>query len=190
MTAPQWASALFGAVFALWGLAAFIRLRTSRLRAVMALIVGAFLLYAGFRPAIIEWMGPDSDALRLRWIVALLSVATLTATLEAIRVSRMRARNALFWIAVSLGLLAGSLFPPLAAAARRLTGMSFEAIVVAGLTAFVFFLLFRLCIEISDLRAKLAELARALALAEEKLRRLSAAKTDGQRSARPSDPPA
>jgi 4-amino-4-deoxy-L-arabinose transferase-like glycosyltransferase len=178
MTAPQWVSAAAGTLIAGVGAVAFVRDRTLRLRALISLIVGAFLIYAAFRPAIIEWMGPDSDLLRLRWMIGLLSLAVLTATLEAIRVSRMQERYALLWLATGTGLLAGSLFPELAAAVTRLTGMSFGAIVGVALLAFVLFLLFHLCLVLSDLRERLACVTRDLARVEEKVRRLSDAPSE------------
>lgn len=172
MTPPQLVSAAAGALVCLGSLIAFFRQRTGRFRALLWLFVGAVLIYAAFRPTIIVLMGEDSDLLRLRWIVGLLSLVVLTVTLEAIRIKRMQERYALLWLAAGVCLLVGSLSTRLSAWVTRLTGMGYGAIVGVVLFAFILFLLFHLSVALSHLREQLARLAQELARVEEKLRRL------------------
>mgnify|MGYP000190005891 CR=1 FL=1 len=171
MTPPQIAAAAAGALMLIPCAWAFIRRRTLRLRALVGMLVGGGLLYAAFRPSVIVVMGPDSDALRLRWIVGLLSLTVLTITLESIRASRMRERYALLWLAAGALLLVGALSNPPARWVERLTGMSYGAVVGVTVFAFMLLLLFHLCEALSGAQDRIARIARELARVEEIVRR-------------------
>lgn len=172
MTAPQWLSAIVGSGLALASLAGFVRNKTRRFRALFWLAIGGTMVYAAFRPQIIEMIGSDSALLRLRLVVALLSFIVLTITLEAIRVARMQERYAFLWLATGVVLLTGALFGDLAVAVTRLTGMGFADTVLVVLFAFVVLMLFSLSVALSLLQHKLAQVAREAARIEERLRRL------------------
>lgn len=171
MTPPQIAAAAIGALALVPCLWAFIRRRTLRLRALAGILVGGGMLYAAFHPNVIVVMGSDSDVLRLRWIVGLLSLVVLTLTLESIRASRMQERYALLWLAAGALLLVGALSNPLARWAERLTGMSYGAVVGATVFAFMLLLLFHLCEALSGAQDRIARIARELARVEEIVRR-------------------
>lgn len=174
MTPPQMVAAAFGIAILSLSAVFFVRNRIFRFRALVGLIAGTGLLHAALHPEVIIIMGPDSDVLRLRWIIGLLSLLVSTATLEAIRAGRMRERYALLWLVSSATLLIGSLSPLLSRWIGRLTGMSFAA--VAGVTVFAFLLLlvFHLCVALSGAQDRIAALTRELALLDERLRRLTA----------------
>ncbi|MDZ4199076.1 MAG: DUF2304 domain-containing protein, partial [Kiritimatiellia bacterium] len=152
MTPPQMISAGVGCLLCLGSLFVFVRRRTGRFRALIWLFVGAVLVYAAYRPTIIELMGEDSDLLRLRWMVGLLSLVVLTVALEAIRISRMQERYALLWMAAGACLLVGSVSTRLSDWATRLTGMSYVVIVGVGLISFMLLLLFHLSVALSHQR--------------------------------------
>jgi len=133
------------------------------------------MVYVGFRPHIIEYLGEDGTELRLRLVVALLSFIMLSVTLEAIRVSRMQERYAFLWLATGMLLFLGALSPLLAIWGPRLTGMSYGAIVMVVLFSFIIFVLFHVSVTISRLEANVAELVRSLALADERIRKLQCA---------------
>ncbi len=173
MTAAQWLSAVFGVVTCTTAALVFVRQRTHRFKALFWLAIGLAMVFAAFRPQVIEYLGEDSVELRLRLVVALLSFIVLTVTLEAIRIGRMQERYAFLWLATGLLLLLGAVFEELATIIPRLTGISFFATVLLILFGFVMLLLFYVSVALSMLQRKLAQIARELALVEERLRRVT-----------------
>lgn len=171
MTLPQIVSAAAGAAVLAVSLHSFFRHRTRRFKALFWGAIGAAMMYAGFRPTFIEILGPDSPELRLRLIVALLSFIVLTVTLEAIRISRMQERYGFLWLATGLLLLAGAWFPELTQAIEAGTGLSYGVAVLVVIFAFILLMLFHFSVALSLAQHKLAQVARELALAEERLRR-------------------
>ncbi len=172
MTLPQIFSALIGGLILLGAASVFIRQRTRRFKALFWMAIGTAMVFAGFRPHVIEYLGEDSAELRLRLVVALLSFIVLTITLEAIRVGRMLERYAFLWLVTGLLLLLGALFQEVAWVIPQLTGISFAATVLLILFTFVMLLLFYLSVALSTLQLKLFQIARELALVEERLRRV------------------
>ena len=174
MTLPQLVSAVAGALLFAASAVFFFQSRTRRFRALFWGAIGAAMLYAGFRPTFIEVLGPDSIELRIRLVVALLSFIVLTVTLEAIRISRMQERYAFLWLATGLLLLLGALFPELAHVVSAATGIGYGMVVLVVVFAFIVLMLFHFSVALSLSQHKLAQVARELALAEERLRRLEA----------------
>jgi len=172
MTFAQILSAILGVFICLWAGTTLVRFRVHRFKALFWVAIGLAMTYAGFRPHVIEYLGDDTTELRLRLVVALLSFIVLTITLEAIRVGRMQERYAFLWLVTGFILLMGALFEEVALIVPRITGMSFVATVILILFAFVMLLLFYLSVALSSLQLKLFQLARELALTEERLRYL------------------
>lgn len=172
MTLPQVSSALVGAIIMCVSVWAFCGHPARRFKALFWLAIGVAMIYAGFRPHVIEYLGADSLELRLRLVVALLSFMVLTVTLEAIRIGRMQERYAFLWLVTGMILLLGALFQELSMVIPRFTGISFGATIVLILFAFVMLLLFHLSVALSVLQMKVFQLTREVALAEERLRRL------------------
>ncbi len=188
MTAPQLFSAGAGAALCLASLLAFIRHKTRRFKALFWLAIGATMVYAGFRPRIIEAFGPDSAQLRLRLVVALLSFLVLTLTLESIRVARMQERHAFLWLASGLTLLVSSLFGDLTLLVTRITGMSYADTVLVVLFVILLLMLFSLSIALSRLHRNVSQAAIAVAGLEERLRRIESSRPAPQPDP-PRDPP-
>jgi hypothetical protein len=172
MTLPQMFSASVGTLIALISVIVFFHQPTRRFKAMFWFAVGLAMVFAGFQPHVIEYLGEDTLELRLRIVVALLSFIVLTVTLEAIRVGRMQERYAFLWLVTGLILLLGALFDDLAMLIPRLTGLSLAATVMVIVFAFVMLLLFYLSVALSTLQIKVFQIARELALAEERVRRL------------------
>jgi hypothetical protein len=172
MTVPQLFSAVFGGMLALVSLYFFVQFRTRRFKALFWLAVGAAMMFAGFRPTIIEVLGPDSVELRVRVIVALLSFIVLTVTLESIRVAKMQERYAFLWLATGSLLLLGALYPDLARLVAAVTGMDYTVSVLVVVFAFILLMLFQVSVALSVTQFKLGQIARELALNEERLRSL------------------
>ena len=172
MTGPQLFSLLVGVALCVVALIAFVGQRTRRFKALFWMAIGLTLVYAGFRPHFIEYFGEDTTELRLRLVVVLLSFIVLTITLETIRVGRMLERYAFLWLITGSLLLFGALFEELALIIPKWTGISFVATVLLVLFAFVLLLLFYLSVALSTAQNKLFQVSRALALTEERVRRL------------------
>ncbi len=178
MTIPQMVAAVAGGLVFAASVVTFFQHKTRRFKALFWAAIGAAMVYAGFRPTFIEVLGPDSIELRIRLIVALLSFIVLTVTLEMIRVSRMQERYGFLWLATGLLLLAGALFPDLAHAVESMTGISYGVAVLVVVFAFILLMLFHFSVALSLAQHKLAQVARELALAEERLRRVE--RKDGE----------
>ena len=174
MTIPQMAAATVGILILVASGISFFQFKTRRFKALFWAAIGAAMVYAGFRPTLIEALGPDSVELRIRLVVALLSFIVLTVTLETIRISRMQERYAFLWLATGVLLLAGALFPDLAHAVSAVTGMSYGVAVLVVVFTFILLMLFHFSVALSLTQHKLAQIARELALAEERLRRVEA----------------
>ncbi len=172
MTLPRILSVVAGALICTGSAGVFLRSRTRRFKALFWLGIGVTMVFAAFRPNLIEYLGEDSTELRVRLLVALLSFIMLTVTLEAIRVGRMQERYACLWLVAGVLLLGGALIEELALVIPRLTGISVTATAFLVVFTFGLLLLFYLSVALSSLQVKLFQIARALALAEERLRRL------------------
>ena len=172
MTLPQVFSALAGVTCCAGSLYVFFRQKTRRFKALFWLAVGATMIFAAFRPQMIELLGKDTTELRLRLVVALLSFIVLTITLEAIRVARMQERYAFLWLVTGVLLFGGAVFGDIETLVARVTGMSYGATVMVILFSFVMLMLFHFSVALSKMQNKLAQVAREAALAEERLRQL------------------
>jgi MFS family permease len=74
MTLPQIFSVLAGVVFCAGSLYVFFRQKTRRFKALFWLAVGLTMVFAAFRPQMIELLGKDTTELRLWLVVALLAL--------------------------------------------------------------------------------------------------------------------
>ncbi len=172
MTTPQLVSAGAGVLLCLASLTVFFRRKTGRFKALFWFAIGSAMVYAAFRPHLIELLGEDSPELRLRLVVVLISFMVITLTLEAIRIGRMQECYAFLWLATGVLLLIGSLFHDLALLVTHLTGMPYNATVILILFSFVMLMLFTVSIALSRYHGKLSQLAREQALTEKRLREL------------------
>lgn len=180
MTLPQLFSAAIGLIACASSVYVMWRHKTRRFKAMLWLSVGLTMVYAAFRPQIIEVFGEDSAELRLRLVVALLSFIVLTVTLEAIRISKMQERYAFLWLVTGVILFAGAVYVDLANWISRITGMSYGATVMVVLFTFIMFMLFHISIALSKSQSQLAQIARELALVESRLRQKEKSETSSE----------
>ena len=173
MTTTQLLSSIVGVLTCGAATIVFFRQRTRRFKALFWFAIGLAMVYAAFRPHVIEYLGEDTMELRLRLMVALLSFIVLTVTLEAIRVGQMLERYAFLWLVTGMILLLSSVFEELATIIPRLTGISIFATVQLILFGFVMLLLFYMSVALSTLQRKMSQIAQELALVEERLRRVT-----------------
>ncbi len=186
MTMPQLFAAITGSTCCFVSLYLLAIKKTLRFKALFWLAIGVALVAAAFRPQIIELLGPDSGDLRLRLVVSVLCFAVLTLTLETVRIGRMQERYAFLWIVTGILLLSGAMVPELASVVADLTGMQYGVSLMVLLFSFVLFTLFHVSVALSRLQTQLAQTARMLALAEERLRRLESA-SEGETKPRQQD---
>ncbi len=178
MTIPQMFSAVAGLLIGGWCVVVFVCRKTHRFKALFWMAVGMAMVYAAFRPHMIELIGQDSEELRLRLVVALLSFTVLTITLEAVRIGRMQERYAFLWLVTGSLLLVGAMFPDLAIFVSYVTGMHYGMSVMVLIFSFLLFLLFHISVALSRLQEQLSQTARRAALAEDRLQRLEKEKAD------------
>lgn len=104
-----------------------------------------------------------SVSLRVLCIVG--AVVTFAIVTRSIRRSRMRMEDAIFWVALSVGLVIVALFPSIATALSRLLGFQAPSnFVFVAVIAILLIKLFTLSMEVSALKCHVTELAQELAL--------------------------
>ena len=84
----------------------------------------------------------------------------------------MQERYAFLWLVTGAALLLGALYPDLARFVAAVTGMNYTVSVLVVVFAFMLLMLFHLSVALSVTQHKLGQIARELALAEERLRRV------------------
>ncbi len=185
MTLPQLFSAVSGMGICVYCMVIFVRRKTHRFKALFWMAIGMSMVYAAFRPHMIELIGPDSVELRLRLVISLLSFTVLTITLETVRIGRMQERYAFLWLVTGGLLFVGAMFPDLAVLVSHVTGMHYGMSVMVLLFSFLLFLLFHVSIALSRIQQQLGQTVRKAALVEERLRRLEGEHAPRGASAQP-----
>lgn len=105
--------------------------------------------------------------LTLRIALILVSLATFVVIMRKIRQSRMQIESAIFWIVLALVLVVYSVFPKVADACASLLGIYATTNFLFLFAIFVLILkVFFMSIHISQLEARIKELAQAMALKE------------------------
>ena len=108
-----------------------------------------------------------SVSLRVLCIVG--AAATFLIVTNSIRRSRMRMDDAIFWVALSVGLVIVALFPGIATTLSRLLGFQAPSnFVFVAVIAILLIKLFTLSMEVSALKCRVTELAQELALHPDK----------------------
>ena len=108
-------------------------------------------------------------SIQLRAALILGAVITMMAMLRQIRKRKVRIDSSIFWILFSFILVLIAVFPDLVYIASRLLGIISPAnLVLAGIILILIIKMFLMTLEISEMKEKLAELARSIALREER----------------------
>ena len=137
------------------------------------LLAGLVLLaFAAAPQAIVTFVIETEYVLRLRVIMAGLSVLVLLITLESIRVTRLQERYALLWVATALTILAAAAFPQALNLLRAVMGMQYAEAVGALAFAFLVLVAFHFSISVSSLKASLDKVAQQTAILKARLEEL------------------
>ena len=180
MTLPRLFAAACGILLCVGSAYVFADQRTRRFKALSWFAVGLAMVFAAFRPQVIEFIGRDSTELRIRLVVGFLTFVVMSVTLESVRTGRMQERYAFLWLVTCVLLFAGALFQDVAEFVSRLTGMKYGATVMVVLFAFIMFMLFHFSVALSGIHSRLSQIAQQLAITEQRLRRLQAEISSGQ----------
>ena len=157
-----------GAVTALW---------TRRMRVapvLLLLFLGAFLVLIGLDTRILHWLVATSYLVRIRLIMALLSILVMAVTFEAVRRSRLKERYALLWMFTGALILVCAFFPAILDFLTALLGLQY--VTAVGVVMFTFFLLllFHVSLALSNIQWDETATAQRCALLEARLEQLAA----------------
>ena len=148
----------------------------------LAVLAGGLVLL-GF------WLADASQMLRIRALMAAVSIGVFLITLLAIRGYKLREKYAVLWLATAAMITLTALFPQLVDGARHWFGMQYVTSVVAVVFTFLVLVSFHFSIALSALNDKAAATASRCAILEARLRdlerRLAAA--EKKNGARPAD---
>ena len=138
----------------------------------LAVLAGGLVLL-GF------WLADASQMLRIRALMAAVSIGVFLITLLAIRGYKLREKYAVLWLATAAMITLTALFPQLVDGARHWFGMQYVTSVVAVVFTFLVLVSFHFSIALSALNDKAAATASRCAILEARLaeveRRLGAA---------------
>ena len=148
----------------------------------LAVLAGGLVLL-GF------WLADASQMLRIRALMAAVSIGVFLITLLAIRGYKLREKYAVRWLATAAMITLTALFPQLVDGARHWFGMQYVTSVVAVVFTFLVLVSFHFSIALSALNDKAAATASRCAILEARLRdlerRLAAA--EKKNGAQPAD---
>ena len=138
----------------------------------LAVLAGGLVLL-GF------WLADASQMLRIRALMAAVSIGVFLITLLAIRGYKLREKYAVLWLATAAMITLTALFPQLVDGARHWFGMQYVTSVVAVVFTFLVLVSFHFSIALSALNDKAAATASRCAILEARIqeleRRLAAA---------------
>ena len=109
---------------------------------------------------------------RVRIIIASVSILILLVTLESIRHTRLQERYAILWIITAFVLLVCAMAPRLVDLLRAATGMGYAAAIVAVAFTFLLFVAFDFSISLSRMQEKNAQVAQRIALLQQEIEQL------------------
>ena len=148
----------------------------------LAVLAGGLVLL-GF------WLADASQMLRIRALMAAVSIGVFLITLLAIRGYKLREKYAVLWLATAAMITLTALFPQLVDGARKWFGMQYVTSVVAVVFTFLVLVAFHFSIALSALNDKAAATASRCAILEARLRDLERrlAASEKKNGAQPAD---
>ena len=148
----------------------------------LAVLAGGLVLL-GF------WLADASQMLRIRALMAAVSIGVFLITLLAIRGYKLREKYAVLWLATAAMITLTALFPQLVDGARHWFGMQYVTSVVAVVFTFLVLVSFHFSIALSALNDKAAATASRCAILEARLRELERrlAAAEKKNGAQPAD---
>ena len=132
----------------------------------------ALVVLAGGLVLLGFWLADASQMLRIRALMAAVSIGVFLITLLAIRGYKLREKYAVLWLATAAMITLTALFPQLVDGARHWFGMQYVTSVVAVVFTFLVLVSFHFSIALSALNDKAAATASRCAILEARLREL------------------
>ncbi|MFO1492729.1 MAG: DUF2304 domain-containing protein [Kiritimatiellia bacterium] len=117
-------------------------------------------------PPLIHALGRLGYLTRIRILMAVFSAVVLLVTFESIRVSRLRERYALLWVATGLFILAGAMVTHVLDFFCAILGMQYVTLVVVIVFGFQILVAFQYSIELSRFHEDRTRMAQKIALLE------------------------
>lgn len=155
---------------------AYWRKRCSTITACLWLLAGVVLsVFAVIPGDFIRFVISTPYMMRIRFIVAAVSVLVLLITWESIRRTHLQERYALLWITTALILFVCALFPQTVALFRAVTGMEYATAIVAVAFTFLVLVAFHFSISMSAIQSKHSKVAQRVAILEARLKKLEEA---------------
>ena len=172
----DWVLRILLALTGAWLLAFLVRRgRADRLRwlpAAGGVVAGVTMLCFAIDPPLIYALGKLSYLTRIRILMAVFSAVVLLVTFESIRVSRLRERYALLWVATGLFILAGAMVTHVLDFFCAVFGMQYVTLVVAIVFSFLILVAFQYSIELSRFHEDRTKMAQKIAMLEADLKDL------------------
>ena len=132
----------------------------------------AMMLFASDPQNFITFVISTEYVVRIRVIMAALSLLVLLITWETVRSSQLQERYALLWVATSLIVLICALFPAVVDLFRAVSGMSYAMAVVSVMFTFLLLVAFHFSITLSSMELKQSKMAQRVAILEARLQKL------------------
>lgn len=174
----DWVMRILLALTGAWLLAFLVRRgRAGRLRwlpAAGGVVVGVTMLCFAVNPPLVYALGTVSHLTRIRILMAVFSAVVLLVTFESIRVSRLRERYALLWVATGLFILAGAMVTHVLDFFCAVFGMQYVTLVVAIVFSFLILVAFQYSIELSRFHEDRTRMAQKIAMLEADLKEIRA----------------
>ena len=131
----------------------------------LAVLAGGLVLL-GF------WLADASQMLRIRALMAAVSIGVFLITLLAIRGYKLREKYAVLWLATAATITLAAFFPQVMDVARKWFGMQYVTSVVAVVFVFLVLVSFHFSIALSALNDKAAATASRCAILEARIQEL------------------
>jgi hypothetical protein len=171
--------------------ALFRRGKAGRLRwlpAAGGVVAVVSMLCFAIDPSLVYGLGKLSQLTRIRLLMAVFSAVVLLVTFESIRVSRLRERYALLWVATGLFILAGAMVTHLLDFFCAIFGMQYITLVVAIVFSFLILVEFQYSIELSRFHEERTKMAQKIAMLEARMEELKD-RVAATREVTPAGPP-
>lgn len=136
---------------------------------VLSTIFGVVLILRAIFPEVFAYFIPDEPLSRIRLIVAVLSVYMVLLTFESIRLTQLKEKYALLWLAPCVILITLTCCPSLLIQIRDRFGMEFSSQMVGVMFIALLFAMYVISITLSSCEAKLSAIAQRCATLEQRI---------------------
>ena len=121
----------------------------------------------------LHWMTAATQMMRIRILMAVVSMGVFVITLLTIRTYKLREKYAILWLTTALMITCVALFPGLVETARQWFGMQYVTSLVAVIFVFLVLVSFHFSIALSALNDKVAAHAGRIAIQQARIDELA-----------------